>query len=158
MTTALIGHEMAQRLEQVVPGSVEETNETDVWVKSEALSDVMRWLKEDKDLDMSFLNSVTGVDYIEFFEMVYHLTSIRHNQSLVIKTRIFDREDPEVPSVINLWRGADYQEREVWDLMGIRFKGHPNPKRIMLWDGFPGHPLRKDFIESPYPEGWPHGG
>ena len=90
--------------------------------------------------------------------MVYHLTSISHNQSLVIKTRIFDREDPVVPSVISLWRGADYQEREVWDLMGIRFTGHPNPKRIMLWEGFPGHPLRKDFIESPYPEGWPHGG
>ncbi len=55
------------------------------------------------------------------------------------------REEPEVPSVVSLWPGADWQEREVWDLMGIRFSGHPNLTRILMWEGFEGHPLRKDF-------------
>jgi len=54
--------------------------------------------------------------------------------------------EPSVPSLVSIWSGADYQEREVWDLMGIRFDGHPNHKRIMLWEGFPGHPLRKDYV------------
>ena len=56
------------------------------------------------------------------------------------------RHEPSVPSVTGIWRGADLQEREAWDLMGIRFEGHPNHKRIMLWEGFPGHPLRKDYV------------
>ena len=60
--------------------------------------------------------------------------------------RLYGREEPELPSVISVWRGADLQEREVWDLMGIRFEGHPNMKRIMLWERFPGHPHRKDFL------------
>jgi NADH:ubiquinone oxidoreductase subunit C len=76
-----------------------------------------------------------------------------------VKTRVgLGRTEASVASVVAIWRGADYQEREVWDLMGIRFEGHPNHKRIMLWEGFPGHPLRKDYvtydqsIASPTPE------
>ena len=53
-----------------------------------------------------------------------------------------------IPSVVNIWNGADYQEREIWDLMGIFFNGHPNMKRLLLWEGFPGHPLRKDFVDT----------
>ena len=65
----------------------------------------------------------------------------------MVKTRVgLGRTDASVPSVVPIWRGADYQEREVWDLLGIRFEGHPNHKRIMLWEGFPGHPLRKDYV------------
>jgi NADH:ubiquinone oxidoreductase subunit C len=64
----------------------------------------------------------------------------------VIKSKCgLGREEARIPSVFDIWRGADLQEREVWDLMGIIFDGHPNHKRIMLWEGFPGHPLRKDF-------------
>ena len=86
------------------------------------------------------------MDYVEYFEMVYHLLSLRRNSSLVVKSRVAGREDPAVSSVYSIWKGADLQEREVWDLMGIRFDGHPNMKRVMLWEGFPGHPLRKDFL------------
>jgi NADH-quinone oxidoreductase subunit C len=74
------------------------------------------------------------------------LSSLEHNHSLVIKTRCYDRKNPVLPSVVSLWQGADFQEREIYDLMGIRFEGHPNMKRIFLWEGFAGHPLRKDYM------------
>ena len=71
---------------------------------------------------------------------------MKKNQSLVLKLICFGRDEPVVDSVIDIWKGADLQEREIWDLMGIHFEGHPNLKRVLLWEGFPGHPLRKDFI------------
>ena len=71
---------------------------------------------------------------------------MRLNQSAILKTRIFGRKEPVIDSVVEIWKGADLQEREIWDLMGIRFEGHPNLKRVLLWEGFPGLPLRKDFI------------
>ncbi|MCH7800509.1 MAG: NADH-quinone oxidoreductase subunit C, partial [Chloroflexi bacterium] len=113
----------------------------------DAILNVSRFLNADDDLDFSFLNAVTAVDYVEYFELVYHLVSMRKNTSVVIKSKVFGREELSVPSVISVWQGADLQEREVWDLMGIRFEGHPNLKRVLLWEGFPGHPLRKDFLE-----------
>jgi len=64
----------------------------------------------------------------------------------VLKARLYDREDPLLPSLTPIWRGADLQEREVYDLMGIKFSGHPNLKRVLLWQGFQGYPLRKDFF------------
>ena len=149
MTSALSGEEMAERIGQAVPGAVEEWSSRDVWVKPEAVLDVCRFLKEASDLQLDYLASISAVDYIEHFEIVYHLVSIAHNHSLVVKARCRGREDPVVPSVVGLWQGADLQEREVYDLMGITFDGHPNMKRIMLWEGFPGHPLRKDYLESP---------
>ena len=63
-----------------------------------------------------------------------------------MRSRIYGREEPTAPSVVGVWQGADFQEREIWDLMGVHFTGHPNMKRIMLWEGFAGHPLRKDFL------------
>jgi len=90
---------------------------------------------------------VSAVDYIEYFELVYHVLSMRHNHSVVIKSRLFGRETLSVASVTEVWQGADLQEREIWDLMGIWFDGHPNLKRILLWENFPGHPLRKDCID-----------
>jgi NADH:ubiquinone oxidoreductase subunit C len=83
---------------------------------------------------------------MDYFEVVYHLISLEHNHSLVLKTRCYDRDKPVVPSVVNLWRSADFQEREVYDLMGIIFDGHPNLKRLLLWEGFVGHPLRRDYL------------
>ncbi len=146
MTIPLEGRYLAGLIDEAVPGATLEWNGTDVWVKPESWFQVARFLKDAPDLNFAFLNAITGVDYIEYFEVVYHLTSLRHNHSAVIKTRCYGREDPVVPSVVTLWQGADLQEREVWDLMGIRFENHHNLKRILLWEGFPGHPLRKDFL------------
>jgi len=124
-------------------------NATDVWIKPDAVLKVCRQLHDIPDLAFDFLNSITGVDYVDHFEMVYHLTSLRHNQAVVLKARCYGRDNPTVPSVVEVWQGADLQEREVYDLMGIVFQGHPSLKRIMLWEGFPGHPLRKDYLEPP---------
>ena len=146
MTWAHSGEAAAASINEVVPGAAVEYNQTDVWVLPEHILDVARHLKSAEGLDFSYLNAVSAVDYVEYFEMVYHLLSLRRNSSLVVKSRVAGREDPAVSSVFSVWKGADLQEREVWDLMGIRFDGHPNMKRVMLWEGFDGHPLRKDFL------------
>ena len=103
-------------------------------------------MKTNPKLDFSFLTAITAVDYVEHFELIYHLTSMRKNTSTVIKSRCSGRSQPKIPSVVSVWQAADLQEREIWDLMGIEFEGHPNMKRILLWEGFEGHPLRKDYI------------
>ncbi len=146
MTRAHSGEDAARRINDAIPGAAVDFDQTAVWVKPESILESARLLKHDESLDFSFLNAISAVDYIEYFEMVYHLLSLRRNSSLVVKSRVPGRENLEVPSVYDVWKGADLQEREVWDLMGIHFDGHPNLKRILLWEGFPGHPLRKDFL------------
>ena len=146
MTTELGAARLAAQIEGALPDAVLEHDERDVWVRPESIEAVARVLKDDPELDFACLVSITAVDYIEYFEVVYHLLSMRRNRRAVVKTRCYDREEPTLPSVVSVWRGADLQEREIWDLMGVRFEGHPNMKRILLWEDFPGHPLRKDFL------------
>ena len=146
MTVALSGKEIATQIEEKFPESVVESSEKEVVVKSDSLLDVAAFLKDTPDLDFNYLNYVTAVDYYDHFEVVYMLSSLEHNHSLLIKARCYERESPSLPSVVHLWQGADFQEREIYDLMGIKFEGHSNMKRIFLWEGFPGHPLRKDFM------------
>jgi len=146
MTLALSGQEVVAKLEQQFPGSVIESSENNLLVKSESIFDVAEYLKSSPELDFDYLNYIAAVDYYDYFELVYQFTSMKHNHSLVLKTRCYDRENPVVPSVVRLWQGADFQEREIYDLMGISFEGHPNLKRIVLWQGFEGHPLRKDYL------------
>ncbi len=146
MTVALSGREIATRLEEQFPGSIIESSQNSLVVKGESLLEVATFLKTTPSLDFDYLTSITAVDYYDYFEVVYQLTSIKHNHSLVVKTRCYARDNPTVPSVVSLWRGADFQEREIYDLMGISFEGHPNLKRIFLWEGFQGHPLRRDYL------------
>ena len=146
MTVALSGREIATRLEEQFPGSIVESSPNSLVVKSESWLEIATFLKTTPGLDFDYLTSITAVDYYDYFEVVYQLTSIKHNHSLVVKTRCYGRDNPTVPSVVSLWRGADFQEREIYDLMGISFEGHPNLKRIFLWEGFQGHPLRKDYL------------
>ena len=146
MTKALPGEKVAGRINETFPNTAIRYNQTDVWIAPESLSDVAHFLKETPDLDFALLTAITAVDYVEHFELVYRLLSLRHNRSVVLKTQCYGRENPTVPSVVDVWQGAELQEREIWDLMGIQFDGHPNMKRILLWEGFPGHPLRKDFL------------
>ena len=146
MTRELSASNVVRRLNERFPDAAEELNQTDVGVSQSALLDSCKLLKETPDLDFAFLTAITAVDYVEYFELIYHLLSMRHNQSVVLKTRIYERDAPTISSVTGLWKGADLQEREIWDLMGVRFEGHPNLKRVLLWEGFPGHPLRKDYL------------
>ena len=146
MTVSLPGKEVALKIEEKFPGSMVESSQENLVVKNDHLLDVARFLKETDGLDFDYLNFVTAVDYYDHFEVLYMLSSLEHNHSLTVKTRCYDRENPVLPSVVGLWQGADFQEREIYDLFGITFEGHPNLKRIFLWEGFEGHPLRKDFM------------
>jgi NADH-quinone oxidoreductase subunit C len=126
--------------------------------------EVCRFLRDDPRLRFEFLNCISGVDYLEpdpkkapkagfepHLEVVYHLSSFSHRHRLVVKVILPRWKDgetgelPEVPSVVSLWRTADWHEREVYDLSGVWFTGHPDLHRILLADDWVGHPLRKDY-------------
>lgn len=147
MTTPISGSQLAERLAQAFPQLSFEHDRDAVYIPSPAVGEVARFLKETPGLDFDYLAGLTAVDYLDYFEVVYHLTSMQHNHSAVLKTRLWGRTELVVPSVTDVWKGADFQEREVYDLLGVVFQGHPNLKRILTWEGFPGHPLRKDFLE-----------
>ena len=146
MTELLRGQEVARQISEKLPEAVIDADKDWVMVKGESLLQVAQFLKNEPGLEFDYLTFITAVDYLDYFEVVYHLTSIAHDHSLVVKTRCYDRDNPSLPSVVSIWRGADFQEREVYDLMGIAFPGHPNLKRIFLWEGFQGHPLRRDYL------------
>lgn len=132
-------------------------------VQSDHLIEVATALRDEFGYD--YLTSVTGVDYLPdgFMEVVYHLFRSTGGPGLVIKTRT-PREVSTVPSLYSVYPGVDFQEREAWDLLGIRFEGHPDLRRILMWEGFNGHPLRKDWREpffeeenKPFKSRWPDG-
>jgi len=141
-----MSREIYERLVEEFPeaslGYLEEKDPA-ISVEADDLFEVARHLKEKEGYD--YLSAVTGVDYPDRFEVIYHLYSMREKKRVVVLKVSACKEDPEVPSLAPLWPGANFQEREVYDLMGVRFAGHPNLKRILLWEGYEGHPLRKDF-------------
>jgi NADH-quinone oxidoreductase subunit C len=108
--------------------------------------------KADPDLAFDMLVDLTAVDYLKFpgredgprFEVVYHLYSLPHNQRLRLKVRV-EEDGAVVPSATPLWPIANWLEREVWDMFGIRFEGHPDLRRLLMYEEFEGHPLRKDY-------------
>ena len=148
MTILLDPQEVADQLSAAVPGSVQRADKSAVIIDAGQLVEAVRFLAGSA-LDLSFLTSLTAVDRESYFELVYHLQSLDRNHLLTLKTIAEDHEAPCVPSLTGEYRGAHLQEREVFDLMGIRFEGHPDLRRMFLWDGFPGYPLRKDFLGMP---------
>lgn len=138
-----------------------------VIVQADKLTEVAQTIRD--ELGYNYLSSATAVDYHgagDHMEMVYHAYRISGGGALNFKAQT-DREKPVIPSLVNVWAGADFQEREAYDLYGIHFTGHPNLKRILMWDGFHGHPMRKDWqeayyegeakpFESRWPAGWVH--
>jgi NADH-quinone oxidoreductase subunit C/D len=142
----MTSQETFERLAARFPGfelTYLEGKDASVVVKAENLVELARYLRDDEGYD--YCSSITGVDYPDRFEVVYHLYSTAGKGGpLILKVHTV-RDNPEVPSLVPTWPGADWQEREVWDLMGIRFSGHPDLRRILMWEGFQGHPLRKDF-------------
>jgi NADH-quinone oxidoreductase subunit C/D len=130
-------------------------------VRPSALPEVARALRDEDGFD--YLANLTAVDWPDRFETVYHLCRSTGGAPLVVKVAA-DKADPIVPSLFTVYPGADFQEREVYDMFGIRFAGHPNLRRILMWDGFAGFPLRKDWKEvyhegdqKPLPSRWPDG-
>jgi NADH-quinone oxidoreductase subunit C len=123
-------------------------------VKRERIVDVCRFLKTEPGLDLDFLEDETAVDWPKrnVIEVVYHLLSYRHRHTIVLKVEA-DRAAPSVPTVEGVWKTANWFEREIYDLFGVDFPGHPDLRRLMLPDDWVGHPLRKDYQEA---GGW-HG-
>ena len=116
-------------------------------VKPEKLPEILKALKETKELSFEFLMDQTAVDYLgqaERFEVVYQLYSMTHNFRLRVKTRVTEAK-AQLKTASNLWKAADWFEREIWDMYGIRFEGHPDLKRLLMYEEFQGHPLRKDY-------------
>jgi NADH-quinone oxidoreductase subunit C len=145
MTKVLLGSEIEDILRFNFKNQIEDVSEDYVQISNDKSLDLFNYLKIDQKYEL--LSSVTSVDRISHFEVVYRLTSLQKNESLVIKIKCGEgRIDPKVKSVVSVWRGAELQEREIYDLMGIMFEGHPNMKRLLLWENFEGHPLRKDFV------------
>ena len=113
-------------------------------VARHAVADVVRWLRDSAGFDMMVnLCSVDNMGESPRFEVNYTLTQAETGVNLSLKTKVDDGE--EVPSVTEIFQSANWHEREVWDLMGIKFSGHPDLRRILMWEGYPYFPLRKDF-------------
>ena len=119
-----------------------------IFLSRQGLLEAFRVLKEDPQLDFNFLMDITAVDYLgkktPRFEVVYQLYSLTRNQRLRVKVALAE-EELEVPSLTSLWKSANWLEREAWDMFGVRFQDHPDLRRILLYEEFQGHPLRKDY-------------
>ena len=133
--------------DEVVSHHSQHGDETAV-VKAERFVEICEYLRDDSATEMQSLMDLTAVDFLGVkeprFEVVYHLYSLTKNHRLRLKIEV-DEENPKVPSVLSVWKSANWMEREVWDLYGISFEGHPDLRRILLYPEFEGHPLRKDY-------------
>ena len=107
--------------------------------------------KEDPRLQFDYMRCLSVVDYVERLEIVYHLFSLQRRHKMVVKTSV-SPDKPYVPSVVTVWRGADWFEREGHDLFGVVFQGHPDPSPLLLYEGFEGYPGRKSFPFHDYNE------
>lgn len=157
---------VAENLEARFPGIVkkdERKGYEGYIVEASHLVEFARTLRD--ELGYDYLSSVTGVDYLPegHMEVVYHAYKTTGGPALVFKVQV-PRDNPVVPSLVPVYPGAEFQEREAWDLLGIKFEGHPDLRRILLWEGFHGHPLRKDWKEpyyeeehKPFKSRWPEG-
>jgi NADH-quinone oxidoreductase subunit C len=149
------GSEALARLLGGIPGALLETHaqcgDATALVDRARLLEVMAFLRDDPESAFDMLTDVTAVDYLGYpgrsgprFELVYHLYSLARNGRLRVKVGV-EESSCEAPSLVGLWPSANWLEREVWDMYGIRFAGHPDLRRLLLYEEFEGHPLRKDY-------------
>ncbi len=145
-------HALAKRIQETYPAgfirAVEWRSDLAVTVTRDSLHEIARFLHEDPAMDFDYIVHVSSVDWPddeERFEVVYEFYSIRKRHRIRLKTRVPER-DCAVDSLTDIWKGADFMEREVYDMMGIRFRNHPDLRRILMPDDYlEGYPLRKDF-------------
>ena len=122
-------------------------NELTIYVPVEAIVAVCTFLRDDEELKFNYLSDLTGNDWPDRdprFEVIYHLYSLEHYTRLRLKVRVLE-EEPNVPTVTGVWGTANWHEREIFDMFGIHFEGHPDLRRILLPDEWIGHPLRQDY-------------
>ena len=120
-----------------------------IFIGKESIHEIAEYLKKDPGLDFDYLSQITGADYLNEdreprFEVVYELHAIEKNHSIRIRVGL-DEEDPTIPTVSDLWKGALYPERELFDMFGFNVEGHPNLSRLIMPEEWEGNPLRKDY-------------
>jgi NADH-quinone oxidoreductase subunit C len=120
---------------------------TEASIPSSKFYQIARKLRENEETSFDYLSCLSGVDYGKDLGVVYHLFSTKHKHAIVLKTRTADRENPHLDTVSDIWKTADFHEREVFDLLGIRFNNHPDLRRLFL-DSSWGYPLRKDYVDD----------
>jgi NADH-quinone oxidoreductase subunit C len=149
---AAILERLRARLDSAVVETHAQHGDHTAVIDRSALPAALTLCRDDADLAFDVLMDLTAVDYQKYpgredgprFEVVYHLYSLHWNHRLRIKVRV-DEDDAVVPTVVPLWPIANWFEREVWDMFGVRFEGHPDPRRLLMYEEFVGHPLRKDY-------------
>ena len=141
---------MKARISGMVPSAEFQENKQFVTfiIPAEQMHDLAGKLKSDSDLAFDYLFCLSGVDWPKYLEVVYHLESTHHKHQLVLKVRTADRENAALDTVCDIWRTAELHEREVYDLLGVRFNNHPDLRRFFLEEGWVGHPLRKDYKDE----------
>jgi NADH-quinone oxidoreductase subunit C len=146
---ALLGELLAPHAPQL-SASVDEAVVT---LEAMSVLEVARVLHDNPRLAFDYLRSLSGVDWPDRFEVVYHLYSTVHRHRLTLKARM-PKDHPSLPSVVSVWRGADWHEREAAEMYGLSFEGHPNLTELLLWEGAPFAPQRKDTPVLPLEEFW----
>ena len=151
MTAPLMPDTIQQDIQHRLPGTAVTVEGSTLIVPADQLVKVCRFLKESEPYRLDYLSNLCGVDYLgdqPHLETVYHLYSMEKKHGPVaLKVRV-PRDNSHQPSVVSVWRGAEYQEREAYDLYGVIYDGHPDLRRILMWDGFDGHPMRKDYVQE----------
>ena len=149
MTSGELVEKIKASLGDVVSEGAVALGDAVIHTRPNTLRKVAEFLKDDPDLQFDYLSDLTGVDYLgqdrePRFEVVYQLNSMNHNYSIRVRVGV-EEEDPKVPTVSDLWKGALFPERELFDMFGIDVTGHPNLKRLIMPQEWEGHPLRKDY-------------
>ena len=116
-------------------------------VPLEKLHEVALQLRDSKDLAFDYLFCLTGADFPEYMTVIYHLESTSLGHKMVLRVDTDGRETPQMDTVCDIWPTAEFHEREVYDLLGVRFANHPDLRRLLLWEGW-GYPLRKDYVDE----------
>jgi len=141
--------QLAEFVKTLIPDSEirQGKNYVEVTVPSSALFSAAKILRENEGTSCDYLVNITGVDYATDMAVIYHLESVKHRHMLVLKTRTTGRDNPAIDSVYDIWKSAEYLEREIYDLLGIKFNNHPDLRRLFL-DSSWGFPLRKDYVDD----------
>jgi NADH-quinone oxidoreductase subunit C len=148
--------EIKSAIEAAIPGAAVElvsnpspSGQHSLRLAPECAVAVAKFLRDDAELALDFLSNVTGIDWPDSLEVVYHLYSVtKKHGPVIIRMHTVNRTDQvELPSLTPIWRSAEFQEREIFDLFGIIFTGHPDLRRLLMWESFKDHPMRKDYVE-----------
>jgi NADH:ubiquinone oxidoreductase subunit C len=145
----MTNEQLKEKISALIPGAVFTEGKTlpEVTVGREQLAEAARLLHDTPELSFDYLYCLSGADFADHMTVIYHLESTRHRHQIVVRVNTGGRENPEIHTVCDIWRTAEFHEREVYDLLGVRFTNHPDLRRLLLWEGW-GYPLRKDYVDE----------